>query len=199
MADFNVKVLEPHNSVSQFLLGASIFNTSDPDYLDAEYVFAEAGTSVTKLIGETWKHQWVASTPIFINTQTGTGKNFFVGKKILPTVLRYNRLHNDDKQFKVLILSNRVALNVQNKLSYAKIIDNNSGADVPKYRETFENLSDIEKNNFFDFGNVHIMSYQQIFFKVRMQQVVSLEYDFVVFDEGIFSYKTGFSIHIQEF
>ena len=186
MTDLHVKVLEPHNSVAQFLHGASIFKRADPDYLDAEYVFAEAGTSVTKLIGETWKHKWVSSTPIFVNTQTGTGKNFFVGKKILPAILRYNRVHRDGRQFKILILSNRVALNVQNKLSYIKIVDHNSGADVPKYRETFENLSDIEKNNFYDFGNVHILSYQQVFFKIRIQQVLSLEYDFVIFDEAHF-------------
>lgn len=186
MQNLKIKILEPHNSTLQFLYGASIFNTSDPDYLDAEYVFEEAGTSVTKLIGENWKYQWVASTPVFINTQTGTGKNFFVGKKILPEILRYNRVHRDDKQFKILILSNRVALNVQNKLAYAKIIDHNSGADSPKYSEIFENLNENEKNNFFVFGNVKIMSYQQIFFKIRMQKVLSLEYDFVVFDEAHF-------------
>lgn len=183
MEDFQIKILEPHNSVAQFLYGASIFNTSAPEYLDAEYIFSEAGSSVTRLIGENWKYQWVASTPVFINTQTGTGKNFFVGKKILPEILRYNRVHRDSKQFKILILSNRVALNVQNKLCYAKIIDRNSGTDSQKYSEIFENLSEIEKNNFYDFGNVHIMSYQQIFFTVRMQKTLSLEYDFIVFDE----------------
>lgn len=191
MQNFKVQVMVPHNSILQFLHGASIFNTSNPDYLDAEYIFEEAGTSVTKLIGENWKYQWIASTPVFINTQTGTGKNFFVGKKILPEILRYNRSHRDDKQFKILILSNRVALNVQNKLAYAKIIDHNSGADSPKYSEIFENLTEIEKNNFYDFGNVHILSYQQIFFKIRMQQVLSLEYDFVVFDEAHFFVQDG--------
>lgn len=186
MENLQVKVLVPHNSTAQFLWGASIFKTSNSYYLDAEYIFAEAGTSVTALIGENWKYHWVVSTPVFINTQTGTGKNFFVGKKILPEILRYNRLHRDGRQFKILILSNRVALNVQNKLSYAKIIDHNSGANSQKYSEIFENLSEIEKNNFCDFGNVHIMSYQQIFFTIRMQKTLSLEYDFAIFDEAHF-------------
>ena len=55
--------------------------------------------------------KWNINTPVFISAQTGTGKNTFIRKKLLKKVFDDNIEHNSSN--KILLLSNRVALNRQ--------------------------------------------------------------------------------------
>ncbi len=54
---------------------------------------------------------WEPSQPVFISAQTGQGKNHFVEKKLIPYIEELNYKMNT--KFKVLIISNRLALKCQ--------------------------------------------------------------------------------------
>lgn len=57
--------------------------------------------------------RWEPSQPVFISAQTGQGKNFFVENELIPYVSELN--YQNDTNQKVLILSNRLALQQQIK------------------------------------------------------------------------------------
>ena len=72
---------------------------------------------ISEAISKQKINSWNNATPIFISAQTGTGKNTFIRKTLLK------KIHNDNMRFssqdKILLLSNRIALNRQGKLQYA--------------------------------------------------------------------------------
>lgn len=148
---------------------------------NVKYIFKENPSNktvhVSELIGDDWFYKWVPSTPIFISAQTGTGKNYFVQNELIPKILEHNRQNNDNRQ--ILVLSNRVALNYQNKLALAKIIDRYSGNSKQSYVKQLEKLTDEQFNNFSNFGFVKISSYHQLLSKKSLNQ----HFDFVVIDE----------------
>lgn len=148
---------------------------------NVKYIFKENPSNktvhVSELIGDDWFYKWVPSTPIFISAQTGTGKNYFVQNELIPKILEHNRQNNDNRQ--ILVLSNRIALNYQNKLALAKIIDRYSGNSKQSYVEQIQKLTDEQFNNFSNFGSVKISSYHQLL----SQKFRSQHFDFVVIDE----------------
>lgn len=148
---------------------------------NVKYIFKENPSNrtvhVSELIGDDWFYKWVPSTPVFISAQTGTGKNYFVQNELIPKILEHNRQNNDNRQ--ILVLSNRVALNYQNKLALAKIIDRYSGNSKQSYVKQLEKLTDEQFNNFSNFGFVKISSYHQLLSKKSLNQ----RFDFVVIDE----------------
>ena len=204
MSDRRVVFIPPNvycnnYSVAKLTLGAKLQTMSGHEVreqLDAKYVPVKKGF-LSQKIGNAWKFAWVTSVPIMISAPTGAGKNFFVGNVILPEILKFNR-RSEYKKFRVLILSNRVALNVQNKLNYLKIIDENSGCEAKKYAEEFFDLSDEKKRQVQNFGQVDIISYQQIWFHLRSQQAFE-NYNFVIFDEcHYFVQDSVFNSHIDQ-
>ena len=204
MSDRRVVFIPPNvycndYSVAKLTLGAKLQLMSGHEVreqLDAKYVQVEKGFLSQKL-GNDWKFAWVPSVPIMISAPTGAGKNFFVGNVLLVEILKFNR-KSKYKKMSVLILSNRVALNVQNKLNYVKIIDENSGCEAKKYAEEFANLPDEEQSKFWHFGQVDIMSYQQIWFRLRTRQNFE-SYDFVIFDEcHYFAQDAVFNPHTDQ-
>lgn len=150
---------------------------------NVKYIFKENPSNktvhVSELIGDDWFYKWVPSTPIFISAQTGTGKNYFVQNELIPKILEHNRQNNDNRQ--ILILSNRIALNHQNKIALAKIIDKYSGYQKQSYVEQINDLTDKQLNEFSNFGFVKIVSYHQLLNK-RLNQ----HFDFVIIDEAHF-------------
>lgn len=78
---------------------------------------------VTDIIGDDWKNLWNSYTPVFINTNTGSGKNFFVKEKILPWVLNNNESKLVNHKVKIVYFSNRTALDLQMKQDIVAKID----------------------------------------------------------------------------
>lgn len=62
-------------------------------------------------IKENTNNTWVPSQPVFISAQTGQGKNFFIENTLVPFVERLNQKNRT--KYKILILSNRIALKKQ--------------------------------------------------------------------------------------
>lgn len=146
------------------------------------YIYKEYTNNyhVTDLIDNDWECKWVPSTPVFISAQTGTGKNYFVQNILVPAILEYNR-KNPDKKENILILSNRVALNRQNKLALVKIIDQYTDRSEQKYAPILNDLIDKKIDDYHDFGAVKISSYQQLLSKNLLS--VQNDYSFVIIDE----------------
>ena len=63
---------------------------------------------------------WACDNPIFISAQTVKGKNHFIQHNLIKKLHDDNVLYNEKE--KILLLSNRVALNRQNKLALVKIL-----------------------------------------------------------------------------
>lgn len=172
MENFKVKFVRKNNSLLELL----------EDQPSVNYIFKEYtdGYHVSDLISDDWKTKWVPSTPVFISAQTGTGKNYFVQNVLVPAILEHNR-KNPNKKENILILSNRVALNRQNKLALVKIIDQNTDRNELKYAPILSELTDKQIDDYHDFGAVKISSYHQLFSKNLLS--VQINYSFVIIDE----------------
>ena len=84
------------------------------------------------------------------------------------------------KEASILILSNRIALNMQLKSEYVKVIDQYSGSRCKKYAKQFDESTDKQKNNFYDFGAVKILSYHQLW---ANRHILKEKFSFVIMDE----------------
>ena len=120
---------------------------------------------------------WDTKTPVFISAQTGKGKNYFIQHSLIRMV------HNDNKKtpFKndrILLLSNRVALNRQEKISLADSL-RDLGYGEPS--ETIKELSNkgIDKR-LIDLGIVTVCSYHQFYNSPELQQ---RQFKYVICDE----------------
>ena len=119
---------------------------------------------------------WDIKTPVFISAQTGTGKNTFIQKKLLKKVFDDNVEHNSS--YKILLLSNRVALNRQSKYQYAQYLHELTGDDW--YRRIFKERTIEGINSLTDFGIITICSYHQLY---EQELLDKQEYKYVVCDE----------------
>ena len=95
---------------------------------------------VSNTIGGEYK-QWSKGDIVTIQVQTGTGKTYFVKNKLVSSM---------DLHEHMLILANRINLKRQLKKDLLK----NMKKDIT--------LSNEELDKMYEFGNVTIMSYQQI-------------------------------------
>lgn len=169
----------PPDEDSEF--GPTPFYFEDPCHLTSKfkkikYIFDNNIQYISDLIGTDWLYKWTPNVPIFISAQTGRGKNYFIQNTMIPEILKHNRQCNDNK--KILVLSNRIALNHQNKIELAKIIDiylNNNKF----YENTLQRLTDEQINTFNNFGNVLISSYHQLL----NNNLLDDNYAFVILDE----------------
>lgn len=143
---------------------------------DIKFIFNDKIKYVSDLIGTDWLYKWTPNVPVFISAQTGRGKNFFVQNTIVPEILKHNRRCNDNQ--KILILSNRIALNHQNKIELAKIIDIHSDKNI-SYENTLQKLTDEQINSFNNFGVIKVSSYHQLL----NNNLLDDEYTFVIIDE----------------
>lgn len=118
---------------------------------------------VTDGIGQNFKY-WTFRNPIFISAQTGMGKNTFVENVLIEDALQNN--------YRILIISNRVASNRQQKERIAKV----TGCELYLEDYTPKGLDKIEL-----FGNISIMTYQKL--GNSLSTFSANEYSIVVFDE----------------
>lgn len=112
---------------------------------------------------------WTPRSPVMLDFPTGTGKNYFVTHVLVPKAVA------EDKN--VLILSNRVALSVQQKLS---LMDDN---DPRRLYLTHEGIRNLE-----DFGNVRVMTYHRLasFIYNKENETWIRQLKYVIADEAHF-------------
>lgn len=104
-------------------------------------------------IRENITDKWEPLQPVFISAQTGQGKNYFVENALVPYVRELN--YREKKNYKVLILSNRLALKqqIKNRLDGNDDLDNEEGkiysygefADVMTYQSLLLHEKTLEK------------------------------------------------------
>lgn len=104
---------------------------------------------------------------MLISAQTGSGKNTFVLNHLVPYAIGNGK--------NVLLLCNRVALEVQQKLN---VIEKLKELDMPVPQISEEELKDR-----YNFGYVSVMSYHSCISKIR---ATLNRYDYIIFDEAHF-------------
>lgn len=120
--------------------------------------------------------KWNIRTPVFISAQTGTGKNTFIREKLLTRVY-YDNIRNGLNK-RILLLSNRVALNRQSKYHYAEYIRELTGDS--SYIENFKRYTAEGIDEYVDFGVITICSYQQLY---ERRLLDNNDYDYIICDE----------------
>lgn len=148
--------------------------------LDISHIQLETGT-VTDAIGNaflTWNHE----TPVFIDAPTGTGKTTLIYERILKLAI--------SKQENVLLVSNRIALNNQQKLAMIQKVREYAPDAVNSIPEepSLDDLKDI-----FIFGPVGLVTYQGLESFLNMPQKADSPWlsklYYTVFDEAHFLYS----------
>lgn len=125
---------------------------------------------------------WKSTEPVFISTQTGSGKNYFIKDKLVKDILYHNCSSTNKKS--ILILSNRIALHRQSKLDYADLIYSVTGD-----RDVYDKLKQLYTFRGFDlfymdFGEyITICSYHQL---LERKILDNRRYDYIVCDEAHF-------------
>ncbi|MCH3965516.1 MAG: DEAD/DEAH box helicase family protein [Clostridium sp.] len=124
-------------------------------------------TYVSDGIGDEYQY-WCHRNPIFISSQTGSGKNTFIENKIIPYCI--------ENDLKILIITNRITACRQEKYRIIKITN---CPDILKKHKPY-GLDDIEY-----FKNVRIMTYQKLekYINSFNEANILKNYDIVVFDE----------------
>lgn len=103
--------------------------------------------------GDNTVDRWEPSQPVFISAQTGKGKNTFIEKSLLPYIRGLN--HSMRTDYKVLILSNRIALTQQIRDRLSQGLYSDDGDDEGTIYAYNEYKSDVVGSEFAD-----VMSYQ---------------------------------------
>lgn len=102
---------------------------------------------------------WKPEVPVIVSAQTGAGKNHFIQKTLLPKLIEENPTENN----LILILSNRIALNRQNKYKLAELL--------VEYKHNAKYLSEIQyfyqpegiDHIYINFDVVTVCSYHQLY------------------------------------
>ena len=130
--------------------------------------------------------RWKPEQPVLISAQTGRGKNTFIEEELIPYVRNQNIKNGTN--YKVLILSNRIALRYQVR---NRIKSNLLNEDNPDEVYMFKNYDCVDIMNYQTFLNKAVgIKYKQ--------EKSSKKYLFVICDEAhfftsdaMFNYDTG--------
>ena len=135
---------------------------------------------ISEAISKQKINSWNNATPIFISAQTGTGKNTFIRKTLLRKVYNDNNnlVHIQDKFDRILLLSNRIALNRQGKLQYADYLHELTGDK--RYKDIFAKYSIEGIDSYIDFGIIDICSYHQL---LERKLLDNNQYKYIICDE----------------
>lgn len=117
---------------------------------------------------------WTPDIPILIDAPTGTGKTTFVYNVLIP--------HAAELHKNILIVSNRVALNIQQKKVVLKSI-----LKKPKGYFSDMALQDID-----DYGFIHIVTYQGLLSHIKSNREWIQNLEYVIFDEAHFFASDSF-------
>lgn len=117
---------------------------------------------------------WTPDIPILIDAPTGTGKTTFVYNVLIP--------HAAELHKNILIVSNRVALNIQQKKVVLKSI-------LKKPNGYF---SDMALQDIDDYGFIHIVTYQGLLSHIKVNHEWMHNLEYVIFDEAHFFASDSF-------
>lgn len=136
---------------------------------------------VQELIGDEWRH-WNPQTPVFISTQTGTGKTTFIDKEIIRSVLTDNR-HNH-KHSEALFCLNRTSLHRQEIYSLSESIMQYTGEDFCSQLDDYTDEG-LDKH-IHRLGDVYIITYQHLASSDGQKLLQSHDFAYVILDESHF-------------
>lgn len=135
-----------------------------------------------KIIKEGTQDRWEPLQPVFISAQTGQGKNYFIENTLIPYVRELN--YKEKTSYKILILSNRLALKRQIK----NRIDENGNNDLDDEGKIYpyEEVADV-------------MTYQSLLRHKSFLEEKPDKYVFVICDEAhFFTSDAMFNPHTQK-
>ena len=135
---------------------------------------------VTDVIGEDYK-KWNKGDIIKIKTQTGSGKSYFIKNTLIPYIDEINNLKIFN-EFKVLILTNRIALSRQTKNDLLKKYN----MQIPS---NLKNLDDIKQ-----IKNITLMNYQSLNEYIMNESNFNANYyDYIICDEIQYIFEDSFT------
>lgn len=135
---------------------------------------------VTDVIGEEYK-KWNKGDIIKIKTQTGSGKTYFTKNILIPYIDEINNL-KVFSEFKVLILTNRIALSRQTKNDLLKKYN----MQIPS------NLKDLDKIK--QIKNITLMNYQSLNECIMNESNFNVNYyDYIICDEIQYIFEDSFT------
>lgn len=135
---------------------------------------------VTEVIGEEYK-KWNKGDIIKIKTQTGSGKSYFIKNTLIPYIDEINNL-KVFSEFKVLILTNRIALSRQTKNDLLKKYN----MQIPS------NLKDLDKIK--QIKNITLMNYQSLNECIMNESNFNANYyDYIICDEIQYIFEDSFT------
>mgnify|MGYP002625204283 CR=1 FL=1 len=140
------------------------------------FPFDDEKKYLTHFINDEEIANWTSDTPVFISAQTGKGKNYFIQHSLI------RKVHNDNKRYerndKILLLSNRVALNRQSKLALAELLID-LGYDKPSKTITCYTDEGIDKL-FIDLDIITVCSYHQLYNRTDIR---TQNFKYIICDE----------------
>ena len=150
-------------------------------FINFSYFKYRENTHLSDYINENEIDSWSSNKPVFISAQTGMGKNFFIQHVLL------RKLHNENVKYesyqeegKILLLSNRIALNRQGKLQLANLLVDITGDDSYKRQiEKYYTSEGIDKL-IIDLGIITVCSYQRLY---EDENVQKQNFKYVICDE----------------
>ena len=171
---------------------------------------------ISEIIGDDWQEKWNSQTPVFICSQTGSGKTRLLLKTILSKALSYNKFErqkNSRERVNIIYFSNRVGLDLQVKKDICIECDSRLFNDYSKIiweNRTLEGRKAIKKLGAFDNENVEnpedytiaVMKYQDVLDYTRDAAVKDIldnlnKFDIAIFDEAhFFTSDSTFNKHI---
>lgn len=130
-------------------------------------------SSGKKIIKEGTDDRWEPLQPVFISAQTGKGKNYFIENTLIPYVRELN--YKEKTSYKILILSNRLALKqqIKNRIENGNndLDDKENGEEGKTY--PYKEVADV-------------MTYQSLLHYKRNLKKKPDKYIFVICDEAHF-------------
>ena len=170
MEKIEVRIRTPHDP----------FSTWMNDHLNIDFKFGKLGDYrfVSNFISDEEIKNWNHETPVFISTQTGTGKNFFIEWALHE----FSQMENNNSQKpKILLLLNRTALSRQTKIRIANRLNDLRGDS--QYLTEIEKHSAEGLDELHDFGPFEIYTYHQIEEKEILEKLQGLQLSYVICDE----------------
>lgn len=143
------------------------------------------GKYVADSIGDDYK-SWNRKKPVFIDAPTGTRKTTFIYEQIIPYAIEQKK--------NVLLISNRIALNLQQKEAILKVVREKAPDSISKVPP---NLTVKDMNQISYIGPVCVVTYQGLYSLLNTSNEHG-QYDteawyrnlrFVIFDEIHFLYS----------
>ncbi len=147
--------------------------------IEMNYRYYDQGLRISDCLTLREIDSWDNNNPVFISSQTGTGKTYFVIDTLLRHVVKDNL--KSGCQNRILFISNRIALNRQVKHEVADKILEVTG-DATARRDIEENLTGTGIDQKTDFGVIQIVSYQGLTANLLNDN----NYRYIVCDEAHF-------------